>query len=112
MKIGQTLIMILTASLIIGLAASCKSTGNYMPLTGNETVLGPVQTTFVVRSALFSMKDAKDAVNTEAYIKLLEAAGKKFPGNIDIRDIIWVTGRAVDNQNTEISTAGKVIRVE
>jgi hypothetical protein len=49
-------------------------------------------------------------VNTQAYIHLMEAAGQKYSGSIDIRDIVWVTGKSVDNQNTEISATGKVVQ--
>jgi hypothetical protein len=111
MKIGKRLVLVLFASLILGMMASCTSTGQYMPLSNNETVIGNVQSTFVVRSSLYFLKSAKEMVNTEAYIHLMEEAGKRFPGNVDIRDIVWVTGRSVDNQNTEISATGKVVQV-
>jgi hypothetical protein len=81
-----------------------------MPLTQGETVIGTVQSTFTVQSSFFSLKSVKDAVNTQAYIHLMEAAGQKFTGSIDIRDIVWVTGKSVDNQNTEISATGKVVQ--
>jgi hypothetical protein len=111
MKIEKKLVLCFMASLIVGLAASCASTGEYMPLKSGETVIGTVQAHFAYRSSFFSMKSVKDKVNTEAYIYLLEAAGKKYPGNIDIREIVWVTGRSVDNQNTEISATGKVVQI-
>ena len=111
MKIGKRLAFGLTASLIMGLAASCASTGQYMPLSSDETVLGTVQATFAIRSSLFFLKSAKDAVNTQAYIKLIEAAGEKYPGGIDVRDVVWVTGRSVDNENTEIAATGKVVQI-
>jgi outer membrane lipoprotein-sorting protein len=112
MKNGKKLIMVFLVSLIVGLSVSCTSTGEYMPLKDGETVMGTVQAHFTYRSSLFSMKSVKDKVNTEAYIYLLEAAGKKYTGNIDIREIVWVTGRSVDPQNTEISATGKVIQIE
>jgi hypothetical protein len=99
-------------SLIVGLAVSCASTGEYMALSSSETVIATVQSTFVVQSSLFFMKSAKDAVNMEAYIHLLEVANQKYSGAFDIRDIVWVTGKSVDNQNTEISATGKVVRIE
>ena len=111
MKIGKKLALVLTASLLLGLAASCASTGHYMPLSSDETVLGTVQATFVVRSSLFFLESAKDAVNTQSYIKLMEAAGEKHSGAFDIRDIVWVTGRSVDNENTEVSATGKVVQI-
>ena len=111
MKIGKKLALVMAVSLILGLAASCVSTGNYMQLSNDEEVLGTVQATFVVRSSLFFLKSAKDVVNTQSYIKLMEAAGAKYPGAIDIRDIVWVTGKTVDTENTEISATGKVVVV-
>ena len=111
MKFGKKLALILAASLIMGMVVSCASSGHYMPLSREEAVIGNAQATFVVRSSLFSMKSVKDAINTEAYIKLMEAAGQKYPGIIDIRDIEWVTGRTVDVQNTEIVATGKVVQV-
>jgi len=94
----------------MGLAASCASTGQYMPLTKGETVIGTVQTSFVVHSSFFSLKSVKDTVNTQAYIHLMEEAGKKYSGGFDIRDIVWVTGKSVDHENTEVSTTGKVVQ--
>ena len=84
-----------------------------MPLSGNETVIGTVQVTFSVRSSFFSMQSARNAINSESYIKLLEEAGRKYSGNIDIRDIVWVTGRQAekDPASTEIFATGKVIRI-
>ena len=111
MRIGKKLALVLMVSLVLGLAASCASTGDFMPLSREETVLGTVQTTFVVRSSFFSMKSARDAVNTQAYIKLMEAAGQKYSGSYDIRDIVWVTGRSVYLDNTEIAATGKVVSV-
>ena len=101
------------ALLLTVLAASCSTTGGYMPLADGDVVIGTVQDTLIVKSTFFSMQSAKNAINTEAYIKLLDAAEKKYSGNIDIRDIVWVTGRMADNDPTatEIFATGKVIRV-
>jgi len=93
-------------------AVSCTSTGDYKPLSNDETVIGTVQTTFTVRSSFFSMKKVRDGINTEAYIHLMEAAERKYSANIDIRDIVWVTGKPVENIYTEIFASGKVIRLE
>jgi hypothetical protein len=112
MKIGKKLALVLVAFLIVGLAVSCTSTGQYMPLSSGETVIGTVQSTFSVHSTFFSMKSAKDMVNMEAYIHLLEIANQRYTGNFDIRDIVWVTGRSLDNVNTEISATGKVVRTD
>jgi len=111
MKTRNKLIWVLIVFLIIGLAASCASTGQYMPLSRDEIAIGSVQSTFVVQSSLFFLQSAKNAVNTQAYIHLMEEAGKRYPGNIDIRDIEWVTGRSVDNENTEVSANGKVVQI-
>jgi hypothetical protein len=113
MKILRKLPFILTAA-AIGFLVSCASTGNFMPLASNETVIGTVQTTFVARNTL----NGRDALNTQAYIKLLEAAQQQYPRNaqggvsVDIRDIVWVSGADVDNQNKEYAVTGKVIQVD
>jgi len=113
MKTEKKLALILLVSLSAGLAASCSTTGGYLPLKDDDVVIGTVQETFAVKSTFFFMKSVKDAINTEAYIKLLEAAGRKYTGNIDIRGIEWVTGRQVDNDPTltEVFVTGKVIRI-
>jgi hypothetical protein len=100
---------VILAVLIFGLVFSCTTTGNYMPLSQGEVVIGTVQATFTVRTSFFSRK-SKDIVNAQAYIHLMEAAGQRYSGSIDIRDIVWVTGKSVDNVNTEISATGKVVQ--
>jgi hypothetical protein len=113
MKILRKLPFVL-AAVVIGIAVSCASTGNFMPLGPNETVIGTVQATFVARNTL----NGRDAINTQAYIKLLEAAQQQYSGNgtisptIDIRDIVWVSGREVDSQNKEYAVTGKVVQVQ
>lgn len=104
---------VLAVLLLTILAASCSTTGGYMPLKDGEAVIGTIQETLVVRSTFFFLKKVKDAINTEAYIKLLETAGQKYTGNIDIRGIEWVTGRNVNNDPTltEVFVTGKVIRI-
>ena len=111
MKNGKKSGLVFLAVLILGLAGACASSGEFMPLSSNENVEGTAQATFVVRSSFFSLKSVKDAINTQAYIKLMEAAGQKYSGGIDIRDIVWVKGRAVDTENTEIAATGKVVSV-
>jgi hypothetical protein len=102
------------AAMAIGIMVSCASTGNFMPLAPNETVIGTVQTTFVARNTL----NGRDALNTHAYIALLEAAQQQYPRNdlggvpVDIRDIVWVSGRDVDNTNKEYAVTGKVIQAD
>jgi hypothetical protein len=90
--------------------ASCASTGQFMPLASGEKVLGTAQASFVARNTL----NGRDAINTQAYIKLLEAAQRQYPSNdaIDIRDVVWVSGQSVDAQNTEYTATGKVIQVQ
>ncbi|MDR1399379.1 MAG: hypothetical protein LBJ41_05610 [Treponema sp.] len=113
MKILQKLPFML-AAIAIGIMASCASTGNFMPLAPDETVIGTVQATFVARNTL----NGRDALNTQAYIKLLEAAQRQYPRNdqggvpVDIRDIVWVSGKDVDNTNKEYAVTGKVIQVD
>ena len=113
MNTAKKMIYVLTVLLLTAIVSSCSTTGEYMPLANNEMVIGTVQDTIVVKSTFFSMQKARDALNTEAYIKLLEAAEKKYPGNIDIRDIVWVTGRNPINDptSTEVFIAGKVIKI-
>jgi hypothetical protein len=84
-----------------------------MPLKEGETIIGTVQTTFNVQSTSVVSKSGKDALNRQSYIKLLEAAERKYPNsNIDIRDVEWVTGNTVDNTKTEIFATAKVIQIE
>ena len=113
MKTAKKTKLVLAVLLLTILAASCSTTGGYMPLKDDDVVIGTVQETLTVKSTFFSMKKVKDAINTEAYIKLLEAAVRKYTGNIDIRDIVWVTGRPVDKDPTltEVFVTGKVIRI-
>jgi hypothetical protein len=111
MKTGQKMMFALLTLLIIGLSASCATTGQFMPLSSGETVIGTAQATFVVRSTVMMSKSGKDSVNTQAYIHLMEAASKQHSGAIDIRDIVWVTGRSVDHENTEVSASGKVVQL-
>jgi hypothetical protein len=110
MKIGKKFALMLAASLIAGMAVSCASTGQFMPLEKGETVIGTVQAVFVARDTL----NGRDAINTQAYIKLLEAAQWQYgqDGQIDIRDIVWVSGQPFDDQNTEYTASGKVVRFD
>jgi hypothetical protein len=113
MNISRKMPLMLSA-VVIGFLASCASTGNFMPLSPNETVIGTVQATFVARNTL----NGRDALNTQSYIKLLEAAQQQYSRNdqggvpVDIRDIVWVSGREVDNMNKEYAVTGKVIQVD
>ena len=107
MKIQYKLLP-LTIITIMALQASCASVGEHMPMASDENVIGTIQTTFTARDTWLIKNKA---IDTQAYIKLLEAAVIKYPGNIDIRDIVWVTGRTMGSGNTEVSATAKVIRV-
>ncbi|GHV50927.1 hypothetical protein AGMMS49579_05330 [Spirochaetia bacterium] len=78
-----------------------------MPSLSTDAVIGNVHVSFVAPDTWFT----KDAINTQAYIKLLDEAEKKFPGDVDIRDIIWTTGMVVKWPNKEIFATGRVIRL-
>jgi len=105
MKTKNKLLFIFTVIFTV-MFISCASMGNYLPVSPDETVIGTVQTTFVARDSWLSKNET---INTQAYIKLLEAAVRKYPGNIDVRDIIWVTGRTMGSGNIEISAMAKII---
>jgi hypothetical protein len=114
MKMAKKVKFVLASLLLTIFAVSCSTTGGYMPLKEGEVVIGTVQETLAVKSTFFFMKKVKDAINTEAYIRLLDSAGRKYPDTaIDIRDILWVTGRNIENDPTltEIFVTGKVIRI-
>ena len=87
---------------------SCSTVGKNMPLSSNEIVIGTIQTTFIARNTWLSKNET---INMQVYIKLLEAAAMKYIGEIDIRDIVWVTGKKINPLDTEISATAKVIRV-
>jgi hypothetical protein len=95
--------------MLSALLVSCATVGEYMPVSSGETVIGSIQTSFVARDTWFSKNEA---INTQAYIKLLEAAVKKYPGAIDVRDIVWVTGRTIENINVEVAATGMVISLD
>jgi hypothetical protein len=112
MRTLRKLPLILAAMAVVGLAVSCASTGNFMPISQGETVIGTVQASFVARNTL----NGRDAINTQAYIALLQAAQRQYSPNgqndaFDVRDIVWVSGQAEDNQNTTYSATGKVVRL-
>jgi hypothetical protein len=86
------------------------ATGKIVQLSEEEATSGVVLTSFVARAwdSLFNKKN----IETQAYIKLLEAAQQKYPGAVDITDIVWVISRSVDPQNSEIVASGKVIQAD
>jgi dihydrodipicolinate synthase/N-acetylneuraminate lyase len=113
MKTLNKIIFFLIVLLLMQLVFSCTTTGEYMPLSKDEIVTGTVQITFVTGSSIPSMKKARNSINTEAYIKLLEAAERKYSGNIDVRDIVWVTTHDYRTPTvSEIFATGKVIRLD
>jgi uncharacterized iron-regulated protein len=95
--------------LLAMLLSSCATVGQFKPASENERVIGTVQTTFVARD-LWLKKN--ETINMQAYIKLLEAAAQKYPGEIDVRNIIWATGRYLGGINVEIAATGRVISIE
>jgi hypothetical protein len=107
MKIKFVILHIM-ALLFALLFIACASVGQHLPITSGEEIIGTIQTTFVARDSWFSKNNER--MNTQAYIKLLEAAVIKFSGDIDIRDIVWVTGRTMGSGNIEVSATAKVIR--
>jgi hypothetical protein len=112
-KLPLNLAVVIGAGLLFAiLPVSCTSTGNFMPLTSGEKVIGTVQKSFTVYN---SLNVNRDIINTQAYIKLLEAAQEKYGGEtlIDIRDIVWVSVKdVVTLVDTEYSATGKVIQIQ
>jgi hypothetical protein len=101
--------VLMITGLLASLLVSCTSTGNIMPLSPGETVIGMIQASFAARNA---MNNSRDAINTLAYIKLLEAALKKYgvDTQIDIRDVTWTSGKDIDSGiNKEYAAIGTVI---
>jgi hypothetical protein len=105
MKIVIWIFTIILAMLL----GSCATVGQFKPASEGERVIGTVQTTF---SAHDSWLKKNETINMQAYIKLLEAATQRYPDEIDVRDIIWATGRYLGGVNVEVSAAGKVISVK
>ncbi|MDR1399378.1 MAG: hypothetical protein LBJ41_05605 [Treponema sp.] len=88
------------------LISSCATVGQYMPISSGETVIGTIQTSFVARDSWLSKNKT---INMQAYIKLLEAAVKKYPGDIGVRNVVWATGRTIDGINVEVVATSMVI---
>jgi hypothetical protein len=108
MKNGKKLVLVLMASLIMGFAVSCATTGQYMPLDSHDTVIGTVQISFTVRNTI----NSREALNILSYAKLLEMAQLQYGTPIDVRDIMWASRQQIDNLNTEYSATGKVIKIQ
>jgi hypothetical protein len=102
MKIAAWVFKIILAMLL----GSCATVGQFKPVSQGEQVIGTIQTTFPARDSWLK-KD--ETINTQAYIKLLEAAAQRYPGEIDVRDILWVTGRYLGGFDIEVSATGKVV---
>ena len=99
-------VLVIIMPMVLG---SCATVGQFNPVSEGEQVIGTVQTTFVARDSWLK-KD--ETINMQAYIKLLEAAAQRYPGEIDVRDVVWVTGRYLGGINVEVSATGKVISAE
>ena len=112
MKITWKTVNILAVLIIIAFLVSCASTGEFMPIEEDETVIGTAQTTFLVQSSFFFIKRVRNTINKQAYVGLMEVAGQKYSGSIDLRDIVWVTGNTVNNTKTEIFATAKVVRID
>jgi len=110
MKTFKKITIVFLALLLATFLFSCASTGEYMPKVEGEIVIGTVQTTFLVQSSFFFITKVKETVNKQAYVGLMEVAGQKYSGNIDLRDVVWVTGNTVNNIKTEIFATAKVIK--
>jgi spore maturation protein CgeB len=108
-KTKKTSRVIAAVFLLAGIAVSCATTGSFLPLSPEDVVVGTIQAHFVARKTL----NSREAVNMQAYIKLTEAAHRQYGQDtqFEIRDIIWVSGRDFDVQNTEYAATGKVVRV-
>ena len=114
MKTLQKTKLALVALVLTILAASCTSSGQYTPLSSDETVTGTIQTVFEVSSIFFFRKrTGSNAISIEAYKHLLEAAERKYPNSIiDVRDVSWFSKPHNPKTATiiEIYAIGKVIR--
>jgi hypothetical protein len=108
MKIKRNVPLILAALALIVLSASCATIGQYMPMAQGETSIGSVQADFEARDNWFSNK----AINTLSYIKLMEAARREYTGDIEIRNIAWVSGKGTGPGTSVIAASGKVVRFE
>jgi hypothetical protein len=106
---AKQIAVFIMALIMVSLLGSCATIGEYKPLSPEETLIGTVQTTFVARDSWFTKNET---INMQAYIKLLEAAVRKYPENIDIRNILWVTGRKLDGLNIEVTATGNVVEID
>jgi hypothetical protein len=90
---------------ILGLFVSCL-TGQYRPLNSrlHAEVIGTVQTSFSMQRV------TRSAINTQAYINLMDAASQKYQENIDVVDITWAIGKQMTDGNTEYKATGTVIK--
>jgi hypothetical protein len=97
------------AVILAVLFSSCAAVGQFKPVAEGEQVICTIQTTFAARD---SWLKKNGTINTQAYIKLLEAAAQRYSGEIDVRDILWVTGRYLGGMDIEVSATGKVVSME
>ena len=103
-------IVVLVLSIVLAmLLSSCATVGQFKPVSAGEHIIGTVQTTFAARDTWLKKNET---INLQAYIKLLEAAALKYPGEIDVRNIIWATGKYLGGVDVEVAATGTVIRIE
>jgi len=109
-KTAYILLLLLLAAMVV--SCMSMSTGQYMPLYQDETVIGTIQASFYVQSSFPTMKNGKETLNTQAYASLMEAARREYSGIIDLRDIEWVMANSSSGKTgTEILAVAKVIRI-
>ena len=114
MRIIKKTVYILLPLLLAAMVVSCMSmsTGQYMPLDQDETVIGIVQASFYIQTSFSSIKNGKETLNTQAYASLMKAARQEYSGIIDLRDIQWVAAnKSSDGVKTEILAVAKVIKI-
>jgi hypothetical protein len=76
--------------------------------TPGQTI-GTVQTSFTGRD--WDVWFNKKVIETQAYSKLLEAAQQKYPGVVDVRDIVWAGGKKINEMNREIAASGRIVQM-
>ena len=106
---GNRIIVCIFMAALIACFSSC-TTGRYMTLKNKENVevVGNVSASFVITGAF----RFRSVINTQAYINLLGEAQKEYQGEIDVRDINWVIGENLENNNYTYTAIGKVVRTK
>jgi hypothetical protein len=110
----KLIVSVLATVFLAGLVLSCMTfePPKYKPSNPDDVVIGSVQAIFEAAPYNSTVKERDEA----AYLALLEAAKGKYPGNIDIRDIVYEPVRSYfDKQSgksiliAEYKATGKVI---